>query len=66
MKTILLVLAVVLLAVGLVVKGYGMMQLANKKLSEEERMARYKKTMPLFYALLLPAIVIVAYLLVTK
>lgn len=48
-NTILLIVAIVLLAASLLVKGYGMMQLANKDLPQEERMARYKKTMPLTY-----------------
>ena len=50
-NTILLIVAIVLLAASLLVKGYGMMQLANKDLPQEERMARYKKTMPLTYLL---------------
>lgn len=66
MDNILLVIAIVLLVCGLIVKGYGMAQLANKKLSEAERMARYKKTIPVSYAMLLPTILIVAYLVVTK
>lgn len=45
-NTILLIVAIVLLAASLLVKGYGMMQLANKDLPQEERMARYKKPCP--------------------
>ena len=37
-NTILLIVAIVLLAASLLVKGYGMMQLANKDLPQEERM----------------------------
>lgn len=66
MEKTLLIIAAVLLVLSLIVKGYGMVQLANKKLPQEERMARYKKTMPLTYLLLTPTIIIVAYLLVTK
>lgn len=66
MDDVLFVIAVVLLAVGLGIKLYGMAQLANKKLPEAERMARYKKTVPVSYLLLLPTIAIVIYLLVTK
>ena len=49
MKDVLFVIAVILLAVGLGIKLYGMAQLANKKLPEAERMARYKKTVPVSY-----------------
>lgn len=66
MKDVLFVIAVILLAVGLGIKLYGMAQLANKKLLEAERMARYKKTVPVSYLLLLPTVAIVIYLLVTK
>lgn len=66
MEKILLIIAAVLLVLSLIVKGYGMAQLANKNLPQEERMARYKKTMPFTYLLLIPTIIIVAYLLVTK
>ena len=45
-NTILLIVAIVLLAASLLVKGYGMMQLANKDLPQEERMARYKNHAP--------------------
>lgn len=66
MKTALLIIAIVLLVVSLIVKGYGMVQLANKKLTPEERMARYKKTMLPTYMMLAPTILIVIYLLMTK
>lgn len=66
LNTILLILAAVLLVASLLVKGYGMMQLANKNLPQEERVARYKKTMPLTYLMLLPVIVIVLYLVLNK
>lgn len=62
----LLIIALILLVVSLGVKGYGMAQLANKKLSQEERMARYKKTMPLTYLLLAPVVIIVVYLVMNK
>lgn len=65
-RTILLILAVVLLLASLIVKGYGMLQLANKDLPQAERMARYKKTMPLTYLMLAPVIIIVLYLVLTK
>lgn len=66
MDDVLFVVALVLLVLGLGIKIYGMVQLANKNLSEAERMARYKKTLPISYILLLPTVVIVIYLLVTK
>lgn len=66
MRTILLVIAIVLLLVSLVIKGYGLMQLSNKDLAPEERMARYKKTMPVTYAMLAPVVIIVLYLVFTK
>lgn len=66
LNTILLIVAVVLLLASLLVKGYGMMQLANKKLPQEERMARYKKTMPLTYLMLAPVVIIVLYLVLNK
>lgn len=65
-NTILLIVAIVLLAASLLVKGYGMMQLANKDLPQEERMARYKKTMPLAYLMLAPVVIIVLYLVLNK
>ena len=65
-NTILLIVAIVLLAASLLVKGYGMMQLANKDLPQEERMARYKKTMPLTYLMLVPVVIIVLYLVLNK
>lgn len=65
-NTILLIVAIVLLAASLLVKGYGMMQLANKDLPQEERMARYKKTMPLTYFMLAPVVIIVLYLVLNK
>lgn len=65
-NTILLIVALVLLVASLVVKGYGMVQLANKNLPQEERMARYKKTMPLTYLMLAPVVVIVLYLVLNK
>lgn len=42
-NTILLIVAIVLLAASLLVKGYGMMQLANKDLPQEERMGALQK-----------------------
>lgn len=66
MNDALFIIAVVLLAAGLGIKFYGMAQLANKKFSEAERMARYKKTVPLSYLLLLPTVAIIVYMLVTK
>ena len=66
MNDALFIIAVILLAAGLGVKFYGMAQLANKKLPEAERMARYKKTVPLSYLLLLPTVAIIVYMLVTK
>lgn len=66
MNDVLFIVAAVLLATGLGVKLYGMAQLANKKLPEEERMARYKKTVPLSYLLLVPTIGIIVFLIVTK
>lgn len=65
-NTILLIVAIVLLAASLLVKGYGMMQLANKDLPQEERMSRYKKTMPLTYLMLAPVVIIVLYLVLNK
>lgn len=65
-NTILLIVAIVLLAASLLVKGYGMMQLANKDLPQEKRMARYKKTMPLTYLMLAPVVIIVLYLVLNK
>ena len=65
-NTILLIVAIVLLAASLLVKGYGMMQLANKDLPQEERMERYKKTMPLTYLMLAPVVIIVLYLVLNK
>lgn len=65
-NTILLIVAIVLLAASLLVKGYGMMQLANKDLPQEERMARYKKTMLLTYLMLAPVVIIVLYLVLNK
>ncbi len=65
-NTILLIVAIVLLAASLLVKGYGMMQLANKDLPQEERMTRYKKTMPLTYLMLAPVVIIVLYLVLNK
>lgn len=65
-NTILLIVAIVLLAASLLVKGYGMMQLANKDLPQEERMARYKNTMPLTYLMLAPVVIIVLYLVLNK
>ena len=65
-NTILLIVAIVLLAASLLVKGYGMMQLANKDLPQEERMACYKKTMPLTYLMLAPVVIIVLYLVLNK
>lgn len=66
MNDALFIIAVVLLAAGLGIKFYGMAQLANKKFPEAERMARYKKTVPLSYLLLLPTVAIIVYMLVTK
>lgn len=66
MKMILLVIAIVLLLASLLIKAYGMMQLSNKDLPQEERMARYKKTMPVTYAMLAPVVIIVLYLVLTK
>lgn len=66
MNDALFIIAVVLLAAGLGIKFYGMAQLVNKKLPEAERMARYKKTVPLSYLLLLPTVAIIVYMLVTK
>lgn len=65
-NTILLIVAIVLLAASLLVKGYGMMQLANKDLPQEERMERYKKTMPPTYLMLAPVVIIVLYLVLNK
>ena len=65
-NTILLIVAIVLLAASLLVKGYGMMQLANKDLPQEERMGRYRKTMPLTYLMLAPVVIIVLYLVLNK
>lgn len=64
MDTVLLIVAIILMIAGLGVRFYGMAQLANKKLSDEERMNRYKKIVPISYLLLLPTIAIVVYLLV--
>lgn len=66
LRTILLIIAIALLAASLIIKGYGMLQLANKELAQEERMARYKKTMPVTYLMLAPVILIVLYLVLTK
>lgn len=66
LRTILLIIAIVLLAASLIIKGYGMLQLVNKELAQEERMARYKKTMPVTYLMLAPVILIVLYLVLTK
>ena len=66
MDTGLFVLAIVLMVAGLGVRFYGMAQLANKKLTDEERMERYKKIIPISYLLLIPTIVIVVYLFVIK
>ncbi len=66
MNDVLFIVAAVLLAVGLGIKLYGMAQLANKKLPEAERMARYKKTVPVTYLLLVPTILIIVFLIATK
>ena len=66
MKMILLVIAIVLLLASLLIKAYGMLQLSNKDLHQAERMARYKKTMPVTYAMLAPVVIIVLYLVLTK
>ncbi|MDO4280927.1 MAG: hypothetical protein Q4C56_04795 [Peptococcaceae bacterium] len=66
LHTILVAVAVILLAIGLGIKFYGMAILANQKIPAETRMNRYKKTVPLSYGLLLPTIVIIVYLFVTK
>lgn len=66
MQHLLFYLAVLLLAVGIGIKCYGMFCLANKKMPESERLMRYKKTIPITYALLLPTIAIIIYLIVTK
>ena len=66
MNDVLFIIAIILLVVGLGIKIYGMAQLANKKLPEEERMRRYKKIAPISYILLLPTIIIVVVLIVIK
>ena len=65
-QQLLFYLAVLLLTIGIAIKIYGMACLANKKWPEAERLARYKKTIPVSYALLLPTIAIIIYLIVTK
>ena len=66
MNQILLAAAIILLLLSLGVKGYGLFQLCQKDVAQEERLQRYRKTMPLTYLLLAPVVIIVIYLMLNK
>lgn len=63
---VLFVLALVFIGVSLAVRLYAMSGLTKKDVAEDARLARYKKIIPISYALLLPAIVIIIWLFVSR
>lgn len=66
MNQILFVLAAVLLGLSLIVRFYAMAGLTKKDVGEAERIARYKRIVPISYVLLAPAVLIIIYLMVTR
>lgn len=66
MDHLLFAVAVALLVLSFGIRMYGMVQLADKKLTEEERLSRYKKVLPYHYVMLLPAALIIIYLILTR
>jgi hypothetical protein len=66
MTQILFVLAAVFLGASLLVRLYAMSRLTKKDVTEQERLANYKKIVLVSYGLLVPAIAIIIWLFAAR